>query len=156
MVGRLKDELQQTKPFETIAVEVFLNVLRTASVFQHRAHLALRPYGISHEQFNVLRILRGAGPEGCSCQQVADRMISHDPDITRLLDKLIARELVTRKRSSGDRRVIITRIGRKGLALLKRLERPMAEDLDSLVGHLSGKESTLLINLLERAREKAG
>ena len=156
MVGRLIEELHQTKPFESLSAELFLNILRTAFVLQRRAHQPLKPEVLSAEQYNVLRILRGAGPEGCACQQIVDRMISHDPDVTRLLDKLAARKLIMRERSTEDRRVVMARISQTGLALLQRLERPMSEALDEMIGHLSKKEATALVNLLERARENAG
>ena len=152
---RIEDEIQQTRSISGKG-KAILNVLVTADRISSRTNGALKPLGISKEQYNVLRILKGAGAEGCSCQQIADRMISHDPDITRLLDKLIARELVTRERSLEDRRVIITRITKKGQSLLKRLEKPSRESLDGLLGHLNRKQATQLIDLLELAREQAG
>ncbi len=101
----------------------------------------------------MLRILRGAGAEGCSCQHIADRMITIDPDITRLLDKLKARGLITRERDTEDRRVVVARIRKEGLAILKRLEKPRIEMLNRLMGHLSEKQAAQLINLLELTRQ---
>ncbi len=156
MVGQLRHELQQTKPFESLSVEAFLNILRTASVLQHQMHQPLKVHGLSPEQYNVLRILRGAGQGGCSCGQIADRMITRDPDITRLLDRLGAQGLIARERDARDRRVVVARITREGLALIKRLNQPVKSAHDRLLGHLSDKQAAQLINLLEIARQRAG
>jgi DNA-binding MarR family transcriptional regulator len=103
----------------------------------------------------VLRILRGSAAKGLSCQDIVDRMVSLDPDLTRLLDRLVTRGWVLRERSDQDRRVVINRIAPEGLALLKRLEKPMRESLQALVGHLSTSEATQLIHLLEKSRAGA-
>lgn len=152
MTGRLQQELHQTKPFESPAHEMFLNIVRTAFVLQRGAAEPLKSEGLSAEQYNVLRILRGAAATGLSCQDIVTRMVSLDPDLTRLLDRLVARGWVLRERSDQDRRVVINRIAPDGLAVLKRLEKPMRESLTALVGHLSTSETTQLINLLEKAR----
>ncbi|HSF31330.1 MAG TPA: MarR family transcriptional regulator, partial [Candidatus Tectomicrobia bacterium] len=117
----------QRKPFESLEQEALLNVLRTADVLMQRISTVLKPFKLSHSQYNVLRILRGAGPDGLACQEVAERMISRDPDITRLLDRLEARGLVTRTREQKDRRVVTVRITPEGLRLLTQLDGPVEE-----------------------------
>src|SRR5262245_24239738 len=96
MVGQLRTEILQQQPFDSLEQEALLNLLRTADVCMQRITAVLKPFKLSHSQYNVLRILRGAGPDGLPCQEVAERMISRDPDITRLLDRLEARGLVKR------------------------------------------------------------
>ena len=153
MVGRLATELQQTKPFESLGVEALLNVIRTASLLQAQIARDLKPHGLSHEQYNVLRILKGARAGGRTCQEVADRMISRDPDITRLVDKLVKKGLAVRERDTKDRRVVITRISKAGEALLKKVAREIRRPAESLTSNLTGKQLTQLINLLEKSRD---
>ena len=99
MPSRLQAEIKQTKPFPRRSSEALLSVMRTAALLEHRINEILRPYGITELQYNVLRILRGAGSHGLACQEIAERMINRDPDITRLLDRLEARKLIERARS---------------------------------------------------------
>ena len=98
MARPLQDEIRQRKPFDSLEEEAVLNVLRTADVLLQRLTTVLKPFKLSHSQYNVLRILRGAGPEGLACREIGERMITRDPDITRLLDRLEARGLLTRTR----------------------------------------------------------
>jgi DNA-binding MarR family transcriptional regulator len=153
-------EIKQQRPFESLEQEALLNVLRTADVCMQRLTEALKPYKLSHSQYNVLHILRGAGPDGLACQEVAERMISRDPDITRLLDRLEARGMVTRTRDQKDRRVVTTGITPEGLRLLGALDRPSAEvdrqPLQHLVQHLGKQRLRALIQLLELARGQSG
>src|SRR5439155_3758151 len=123
--GRLAKEIQQKKPFISAEEEAFLNLARTFEVLQQGLSEALKPYQLTATQYNVLRILRGAGSEGVTCSQAAERMVNHDPDMTRLLDRLEARKLVERERSREDRRVVVTRIGKKGLELVNSLDAPI-------------------------------
>ena len=88
MAAKLKDEIKQGKPFESLQAEVFLNLMRTADALSRGVEEILKLAGLSNTQYNVLRILRGAGEQGLCCREVADRMITRDPDITRLLDRL--------------------------------------------------------------------
>jgi len=105
MPSRLQDEIKQTKPFPSRSSEALLSVMRTAAVLDHHVNEALRPCGITALQYNVLRILRGSHPSRLACGDIAERMISRDPDITRLIDRLSRRGLVSRARSRQDRRV---------------------------------------------------
>src|SRR4029079_5455628 len=99
MAGRLQKEIQQTRPFGSLEEEAFLGLQRTADALARRAYDVLKPSGLSATQYNVLRILRGAGEAGLACGEIGERMITRDPDITRLLDRLEARHLIARARS---------------------------------------------------------
>ena len=114
----------------------------------------LKPHGLSPTQYNALRILRGAGDEGRSCSEIAERMINRDPDITRLVDRLERRGLVKRCRDGKDRRVITTRITSAGLELLRSLDRPIEEFNRNLLGHMGEEQLRTLIKLLEAARQE--
>jgi DNA-binding MarR family transcriptional regulator len=152
MRERLRDEIKQQKPFESLEQEALLNVLHTADILMQRIAAVLKPFKLSHSQYNALRILRGAGPEGLACQEVAQRMLTRDPDITRLLDRLEARGLVTRARDQKDRRVVTVRITPEGLRLLEALDQPIAEVDRQPLQHLGEQRLRALIQLLELAR----
>lgn len=135
-----------------IEEEVFLSIQRAAGGLMRGVEAALKPYGLSANQYNVLRILRGAGREGLACRQIAGRMLSRDPDITRLLDRLEGRKLVARSRGREDRRVITARITEAGLALLAKLDAPVARAHRRQLGGLGGGRLQTLNELLEAAR----
>jgi DNA-binding MarR family transcriptional regulator len=116
--------------------------------------VALRPYGLSGTQYNVLRILRGAGGAGLRCQEIAARMVARDPDITRLVDRLEARKLFERARSREDRRVVLVRITAAGSKLVASLDSSMEKVPAAILGHLGRRRLKLLIALLELARER--
>jgi DNA-binding MarR family transcriptional regulator len=156
MTGRLRDEIKQQRPFQSLEQEALLNVLRTADALTQRIAAVLKPFKLSHSQYNVLRILRGAGPDGLACQEVAERMISRDPDITRLLDRLEARGLVTRTRDQKDRRIVTVRLAPEGHRLLEALDTPIAEVDRQPLRHLGEQRLRMLIQLLEAAREQGG
>ena len=156
MVSRLREEIQQQKPFESLEQEAVLNVLHTADVLLQRITAVLKPFKLSHSQYNVLRILRGAGPEGLACREIGERMITRDPDITRLLDRLEARGLLTRTRDQKDRRVITARITEEGRRLLDALDQPIAEVDRQPLQHLGEQRLRTLIQLLELARDQGG
>jgi DNA-binding MarR family transcriptional regulator len=153
-VSRLQEEIKQTRPFGSLEEEAFLGLQRTAdALFRHGAEL-LKPAGLSPAQYNVLRILRGAGAAGLACREVGARMITHDPDITRLLDRLEARGLIGRARSEEDRRVVRTRITPAGLGVLKKLDAAMSEQPRRLMGHLGVKQLRALVRMLDALRSK--
>jgi MarR family transcriptional regulator, organic hydroperoxide resistance regulator len=156
MVGRLQTEIKQGKPFINLEQEAALNLLRTADALLQRISAVLKPYRLSHSQYNVLRILRGAGAGGLACREIAGRMLTRDPDITRLLDRLEARGLVTRSREERDRRVIQARITPEGLRILDELDEPMNEVDRRQLEHFGEKRLRTFIKLLELAREKSG
>jgi DNA-binding MarR family transcriptional regulator len=133
-----------------------LSLLRTADLLARGAEEAIKPSGLSATQYNVLRILRGAGPEGLCCGEVAERMLTHDPDITRLLDRLEKRGLVRRARESEDRRVITVRITQEGLRILAKLDEPIEELHRRQLGHLGQRRLQRLIDLLKSAGVSSG
>jgi len=151
--GKLAVEIQQTKPFALLEEEAALNIMRTAEVLGKASACFLREYDLSPTQYNVLRILRGAEPTGATCSQIADRMINHDPDITRLLDRLEARGFLTRDRSKEDRRVVRARISSAGLEVVARIDRPLRAFLKANLGQLDQPGLTSLIGQLEQIRE---
>ncbi len=155
MPGRNRKEIKQRKPFRRIEDEAFVTLQRTADALMQGVAAALKPVGLSPTQYNVLRILRGAGPGGLACREIGERMITRDPDITRLLDRLEDRGLVNRNRDRADRRVITTRITEKGLRILKDLEGPIEQLHVEQLGHLGVQRLRSLIDLLEVARAKA-
>ena len=135
-------------------IEAFLNLQRTADVLMQGIEAVLKPFLLSPTQYNVLRILRGAGPEGLACRQIGERMLTRDPDITRLLDRLEARKLVTRSREQKDRRVLTTRITEAGLEILKQLDAPIAQAHRKQLGHLGEARLRTLSSLLDLARKR--
>jgi DNA-binding MarR family transcriptional regulator len=132
---------------------VFLELLRTTDTLMRRMAHVLKAEDLSTTQYNVLRILRGA-PEGLTCGEVGNRMITRDPDITRLLDRLERRGLISRSRESKDRRMVLTRITPEGLELLDGLDEAVQDAHRKQLGHLSGKELTALSELLALCRKE--
>jgi DNA-binding MarR family transcriptional regulator len=153
-VGLLEEEIRQGEPL-SLEAQVFLNLVRTADLLARREAAVLRSHGLSEPQYNVLRILRGARPDGLRCAEIGARMITRDPDVTRLLDRLEGSGLLTRARSAGDRRVISARISARGLALVNRLDEPLDELLRKQLGSLPRKDLVRLNTLLEAARRAA-
>lgn len=154
MPGRILAELKQSRPFPSLEAEAAVNLMRTADTVLRGLAAALKPRGLSPEQYNVLRILRGAGPSGLPCGEIASRMVTRDPDMTRLLDRLEARGFIARARSLRDRRVVNTRITSAGLRLLAGLDAPLNAENTRLVGHLGRKRLRQLVALLEAVRER--
>lgn len=118
MPNSLQEEIKQSKPFASRSAEALLSILRTATILEHEQNEALRPHGITHTQYNVLRILQGAGKEGLCGRDIAERLISKVPDVSRLLDRMDDVELVSRERDANDRRHVTARITAKGRRLL--------------------------------------
>ena len=152
-MATLQKELRQSKPFASLEEEVFLSLLRTGDHLLWGEIEVLRTADLTFPQYNVLRILRGAGPEGLSCREISERMVTRDSDITRLLDRLEARGLAERVRHARDRRVIVPRITKKGLDLLKALDAPVARVHTRQLEHMSKAQLRTLAGLLELARE---
>jgi DNA-binding MarR family transcriptional regulator len=149
-----RDKIPQQRPFESLEQEALLTVLRTADALMQEVVVVLKPFKLSHSQYNVLRILRGARPDGLPCQEISERMISRDPDITRLLDRLESRHLVARTRDQKDRRIVTARITSEGLRLLEKLDKPIAELDRNALQHLGEQRLRTLIQLLELVRER--
>ena len=152
MTGRVQKEIRQRKPFRRLEDEAFVNIQRTADALMQGVAATLKGKDLSPPQYNVLRILRGAGDAGLACREIAERMISRDPDITRLLDRLEERDLVARSRDRTDRRVITTRITEPGLRVLGELDEPIQKLHVGQLGHLGPERLRSLIDLLESAR----
>jgi DNA-binding MarR family transcriptional regulator len=129
----------------------FLDLLRTCDLLSRGPAQYLKSADLSPTQYNVLRILRGA-PAGLPCGEIANRMITRDPDITRLLDRLEKRELISRCRETKDRRMVMARITPQGLKLLARLDEPVQEMHRKQLGHLGPRRLRELRALLVRAR----
>ena len=153
MVGKILEELQQTKPFLHIEEEAFLNVQRTADVLMQQLASVLKVHGLSATQYNVLRILRGAGTSGMTCKDVGGRMITPDPDITRLLDRLEKRNLLTRNRARGDRRFVTIQITQEGLDTLSQLDAPIRKMQLEMFKHLDEEQVRQMVDLLETVRD---
>lgn len=132
----------------------FLELLRTTDTLSRRLAEVLKAEELSSNQYNVLRILRGA-PEGLACGEIATRMITRDPDITRLLDRLEKRGVIARSREPRDRRMVVAKITPEGLNLLARTDEPVRQAHRSLLGHLGRERLRVLSELLQLAREHA-
>ena len=142
------------KPTSGLEQDAYLSLLRTADALARRTEEVIKPFGLSGTQYNILRILRGAGAQGLCCHEAAERMLTHDPDITRLLDRLERRGLIVRARASSDRRVITAQITPEGLRILARLDKPMEECHRRQFGHLGRRRLAQLIELLDSARTR--
>ncbi|HET7293564.1 MAG TPA: MarR family transcriptional regulator [Vicinamibacteria bacterium] len=146
-------EIRQTRPFSSPARQLAVTLMRTGEVMRHAVESALRPRGVSPEQYNVLRILRGAEAPGVPCLEIAQRMIARSPNITRMMDKMVAKGLARRQRVEGDRRVVLISITADGRRLLG--------DLDGAVEAVLGRLSSMkpaqlaeLVALLDEVRER--
>lgn len=149
----LREEIRQSRPFDSAAQEAILALYRTSDMLRRQFSQLVEPHGISLQQYNVLRILRGAGKTGTPTLDIADRMIEMTPGVTRLLDKLEAKKLVRRERCPEDRRQVLCWITDSGLRLLAELDKPLATAGVKCMEPLSGAEQQALIRTLEKVRE---
>jgi len=143
---------KSSSPVISLENRIFVALLQAADTLGQEAEQLLKAAGLTGAQYNVLRILRGAEPEGLPCRGIGDRMISHDPDMTRLLDRLEKRGLITRVRQTDDRRVVKTRITLQALNLLKTLDQPVRELHKRQFRHMSATRLKILFDLLEEVR----
>lgn len=134
---------------------VFLELFRTADMLSRRMTQVLKAEDLTPNQYNVLRILRGS-PDGLPCGEIGNRMITRDPDITRLLDRLEKRSLIERWREQRDRRVVLARITQEGLELLGRLDEPVQDTHRQQLGHLGSEKLHTLSELLQESRARVG
>lgn len=141
------------KPIANLAEEAFVHIQKTADALLNEVTAVLKPAGLTPTQYNVLRILRGAHPEPITCGVLAERLINKDPDITRLMDRMETRRLISRERQKDDRRHVTIGITEDGLRILKDLDEPIANLHRRQLGRLGSKELNTLIDLLEMARE---
>jgi DNA-binding MarR family transcriptional regulator len=149
----LQSELKQSRPFKSRAQEAYLSIQRTAAILEHAFEGALRPSGITATQYNVLRILRGAGPGGLCRSEIGDRLVRRVPDVTRLLDRLERMGLIARARSGNDRRYVTTRITKAGLKVLDELEGPIDAIHARQFAPLDDTRLKTLVELLATLRE---
>lgn len=156
MAGKLEKEIQQSRPFSSLQEEVVLAMIRTADQISGPMTDVLREKDLSLSQYNVLRILRGAGREGLACGEIAGRMIRRDPDLTRLLDRLEKRALVTRKRGTSDRRVVRAVLTEEGSGLLDELDARIEATARRTLAHVASDRLATLRELLEEARGPVG
>jgi DNA-binding MarR family transcriptional regulator len=140
----------------SLEAKVFVALLKIADAVGLQAEQLLKSSALTGAQYNVLRILRGAEPMGLPCRGIGDRMISHDPDITRLLDRMEKRELITRERQTDDRRVVKTRITKRGLEILLALDQPVRDLHKRQFRHMPAARLKLLAELLEELRPANG
>ena len=150
----LKLEIAQERPFASLEEEALLNLLRTSDCLNRAFHVKTRDWGVTSTQYNVLRILRGAQPDGLTCAAIGSRMITAEPDVTRLLMRLKALKLIRQTRDSQDRRVVRTQISETGLTLLKEMDPTILSLPRELLGQLERTELEELIRLLELARKR--
>ena len=143
---------KSSRPAIPLENRIFIALLQAADALGQEAEYLLKAAGLTGAQYNVLRILRGAEPAGLPCRGIADRMISHDPDMTRLLDRMEKRGLITRVRQADDRRVVKTRVTAPGLSLLKTLDRPIHDLHKRQFRHLPAARLKILSELLEELR----
>jgi DNA-binding MarR family transcriptional regulator len=136
--------------------QTFIALQKTADALGQEAGQLLKANGLTGAQYNVLRILRGSEPAGLACNDIGERMISHDPDMTRLLDRMEKRGMITRQRQTDDRRVVKTRITSDGLGILKRLDQPVRDLHKRQFRRLPAPRLKVLAELLEEIRNGAG
>jgi len=152
LANRILEEIRQTRPFATLKEEAALNIVRTADALRRGGELLFRRHGITSAQYNVLRILRGAGDRGLHCGAIAERMITAEPDITRLLMRMERLGLLVRQRNGSDRRMVTAIVTDRGLQVLDELEAPLRELQEQQFARLSEREIEALIHGLEKVR----
>jgi len=154
-MGKLKDETKPDRAAAVMSLErtVFLSLQKTADILMRDLEDLLKPHFLSPTQYHVLRILRSSKTAGLACHEITERMSTHDPDMTRLLDRLETRKLLARTRQKEDRRVIRVRITAEGLGLLRTREEPVKATHRRQLGHLGDRRVRALQQLLEKAIE---
>ena len=152
MTSRLQVEIKQTKPFPRRSSEALLGVLRTAALLEHRINEILRPYGITELQYNVLRILRGARPDGLCGREISERLVSKVPDVSRLLDRMEGMQLLRRERDETDRRHVTARITPRGLRVLEEATVPLEAFERERFGHVDAQVLQQIIDGLAEVR----
>jgi DNA-binding MarR family transcriptional regulator len=152
MAEKLQSEIKQSKPFPRASAEAFLSILRTAALLEHQIGEVLRPHGITTTQYNVLRILKGAGSQGLCGREIAERLVSRVPDVSRLLDRMEELGLLTRKRDSEDRRHVTARITNQGLKIIEKATPDLEAVESSRFRNLPAESVQSLIETLDDVR----
>jgi DNA-binding MarR family transcriptional regulator len=155
MARPLHEELKSAKPFDLLEEEAHLSIVRTAALYEHAVARVLKPYSLTPTQYNVLRILRGAGPGGLCRNEIGARLLRQVPDVTRLLDRMTEQKLIGRRRSDRDRRLVRTHITPKGLALLADLEAPVRTFHKRRLKRVGSLKLRRLVALLAELRDAA-
>jgi DNA-binding MarR family transcriptional regulator len=145
---------KNTTPTSPPEERLFLAILKTADALGQEAEQLTKSIGLTGTQYNVLRILRGAGPDGLPCRGIGERMISRDPDMTRLLDRMEKGGLITRARQKDDRRVVKTQVTEAGLGLLQKLDQPMRDLHKKQFQHMVAAQLRTLVDLLDALRNR--
>ena len=148
----LRDDLRQRKPFRSLREETLISIARTEAISREHLERVLAPHGLSMTQYNVLRILRGAGSNGLCRNEIGQRLISRMPDVSRLLDRMETAGFVSRVRSTEDRRLVNTTLTARGRALVDGLDADVAEAQEKQLGHMTEDQLRTLVDLLSRAR----
>jgi len=151
--SRILAEIKQNKPFSTLEQETIVAFMKTADHLRRLQGTVFQPHDLTEQQFNVLRILRGAGPDGLPTLTVADRLIEHTPGITRLIDRLDVKGLVRRERPDEDRRQVFCFITKAGLELLLKLDPEVEKSAKRLLKNLSKTEMQSLLATMEKIRD---
>ena len=154
MASSLQQEIKQNKPFVSLKHEVLVNLNRTVAVISHEMEQKLKPFGLTPTQFNVLRILRGAGEEALCQYEVGERLVARVPDVPRLLARMEKNGLIKRRRAPGDKRVVTSLITRQGLSVLDELDNVLVQWERDALKHFSNEQLLTLNQLLNLARQK--
>lgn len=152
MPTTLREELRQDKPFKSLREEALLSIARTEAVTREWIERVLAPHGLSMTQYNVLRILRGAGKNGLCRNEIGARLISRMPDVSRLLDRMETARLVSRVRSTEDRRLVNTTLTANGRQIVDGLDKQVAAAQEEQLGHMTKPQLRALVDLLSIAR----
>jgi DNA-binding MarR family transcriptional regulator len=152
MPSALQAEIKQARPFQSRAAEALLSILRTAAVLDHQLSEVLKPFGLTLTQYNVLRILRGAGPSGLCGREISERLVARVPDVPRLVERLEAMRLIQRERDPEDRRHVTATITPKGLKLLDEAVPAVDAMQQARLGRLSSRTLDGLIEGLAAVR----
>jgi DNA-binding MarR family transcriptional regulator len=152
MVNQLHQEIKRSKPFESLEEEAFLNLQRTSDFLTRKVIDVFKPFGITPPQYNVLRILRGAGENGLITREIGERMLTYVPDATRMLDRLESRNLICRERGVEDRRLVTACITPQGFELLADLDGKIQNFHKDILGGCNEDELRQLIEILEKLR----
>jgi DNA-binding MarR family transcriptional regulator len=148
----LQKEIRQGKPFRSRGQEVVVALIRTADLVRRTVGRVLEPYDITLQQYNVLRILRGAGEQGLPTLEIGERMVEHAPGVTRLLDRLEAKRLVRRQRCPEDRRQVLCWLTPAGAELVAKLDEPVDSADAEAVAMLGPEDQERLLRLLDAVR----
>lgn len=154
--GRLQREIRQTRPFPSLAAEATVGLLRTADVLWREAARRLAPHGVTPQQYNVLRILRGAGEAGLPTLEIGARLIERTPGVTRLVDRLVEKGLVRRQSGAADRRQVVCFATPAALDLLTLLDGEVRRLDEDHLAFLGERRLEALVDTLDEIRERAG